>query len=167
MKVIQTKIIEIQKNGNRGRGHHPIINENIEKRIYLNNRDADVLYNDFVPPERRVPEYQYPYRHVKSHINIPTRGYPENYQLMGILLRDNTETAYKLFGRQKFPGSSQYEYYVQATMHNNDVKLPIAINGDKEIMDGQNLKLPGMDQSKGDFKVQLYNFDAPRYIPYI
>jgi len=138
----------------------------IEKRKALEYRDAEVKYNDFKPPERRVPEYVYPMREVKQIINIPTRGYPDNYQLMGVLLRENTETAFNLFGRQTYPGSNQYEYYVEGTMHNNHVKLPINSKGGKELYDGDDVRVPGTDNDKGLFKVKLYNLDAPRYNPY-
>lgn len=139
--------------------------DDIERRKYLNQRDAMVLYNDLAPPERRVPEYQYPYNYVKAQLNIPTRGLPENYQIMGVLLRDETETAYNLFGRQTYPGSNQWEYYAQRTEKEFDVKLPIRVRGDKEIMEHEHVHIPGTDPKKGPFKVKLYRFDAPRYIP--
>jgi hypothetical protein len=143
----------------------PNINADRERRSFINNRDTEVVSNIFVAPERRQPSHSYPYDHVKNQLNIPTRGYPDNYHLQGLVLRDNTETAYKLFGRQKFPGSNQYEYFVQSVMHNNDVKIPIKINGDKEIEDGQNIMVPGTNKNIGEFKVKLYEYDAPRYIP--
>ena len=141
-------------------------NSFLEKRIILEHRDAEVKYNDFKPPERRVPEYIYPTPEVKQLINIPTRGYPDNYQLMGVLLRDNTETAFNLFGRQKYPGSNQYEYYAQGTMYNNHVKLPINKKDDRELYDGDEVNIPGTDSTKGLFKVKLYDLDVPRYNPY-
>jgi hypothetical protein len=133
---------------------------NINNKI---NNDNDikikkVYYDDFHPPEQIN-------RHVRS-INIPTRGFPEDYQLKGLLLRDNTETAYNLFGRQKFPGSSQYEYYIIANMDRNHVKIPLKIDGDKEIEDGQTINVPGTNQNNGSFTVKLYDYDVPRYIPY-
>jgi hypothetical protein len=140
------------------------INEFAERRQYLNNRDANALYNDLVAPERRVPEYLYPFNYVKEQINIPTRGYPENYQILGVLLRDDTETAYKLFGRQTYPGSDMWEYYCENDKYNN-VKLPLQSRGNKELMDGMHVHVPGTDKNKGEFKVKLYNFDVPRYIP--
>lgn len=142
----------------------PISNSIDNERNYLNQRDINVLYNDFVAPERREPAYQYPNKYLRNNLNIPTRGIPDDYQLIGVLLRDNTESAYKLFGRQLYPGSTQYEYYAQAVMHNNDVKLPIKIRGDKEIEDNHIVHVPGTDQEKGEFKVKLYNYDAPRYL---
>lgn len=141
-------------------------NSFLEKRKILDYRDAEVKYNDFKPPERRVPEYIYPTKDVKQIINIPTRGLAENYQLMGVLLRENTETAFNLFGRQTYPGSDQYEYYAQGTMHNNTVKLPIQNKGDRELYDGDEVRIPGTDNEKGLFKVKLYKLDVPRYNPF-
>ena len=86
---------------------------------------------------------------------------------MGLVLRNNTETVYNLFGRQTYPGSNQYEYYVQKGDDNTSVKLPIKIYGDKEIEDDQVVTIPGMDGSRGQFKVKLYNYDQPRYNPFI
>ena len=144
------------------------INESntIDRRLYLNMRDRSVLDDDFVPPERRVPEYLYPFGYVKNQLNIPTRGYPENYQILGVLLRENTETSYNLFGRQTYPGSNLWEYYCENDKFNN-VKLPIKIRGDKEIMDGDDVHVPGTDHKNGKFRVKLYKFDVPRYIPVI
>ena len=141
-------------------------NDDRERRSFLNNRDNEVVSNIFVVPERRQAEHNYPYDYMKNQLNIPTRGYPDNYHLHGLVLRDNTETAYKLFGRQKFPGSNQYEYFVQSVMHNNDVKIPVKINGDKEIEDGMYIMIPGTNKNIGEFKVKLYDYDAPRYNPY-
>jgi hypothetical protein len=144
-----------------------IITPEINKRIVLANRDQEVITNDFAPPERRVPSYLYPETSVKEKINIPTRGYPDSYQLLGIVLRNNTETAYNLFGRQTFSGSNQYEYYVQGNMDGNIVKIPIKIRGDREIEDEQGIYIPGTDPNKGSFKVKLYKLDVPRYNPNI
>ena len=87
--------------------------------------------------------------------------------MLGIVLRNNTETAYNLFGRQTFPGSNQYEYYVQGNMDGNIVKIPIKIRGDREIEDGQGIQIPGTDPAKGAFKVQLYKLDSLRYNPHL
>ncbi len=139
----------------------------LEKRLALARRDQGVITNDFAPPERRVPAHAYPDRAVREIINVPTRGYPDSYQMLGVVLRNNTETAYNLFGRQTWPGSNQYEYYVQGNMDGNVVKIPIKTRGDREIEDGQAVQIPGTDPAKGAFKVKLYGYDAPRYNPNI
>jgi len=142
-----------------------IISPELEKRIALAKRDQDVIVNDFAPPERRLPAHAYPPSAVREIINVPTRGHPDSYQMLGVVLRNNTETVYNLFGRQTWPGSNQYEYYVQGNMDGNVVKIPIKIRGDREIEDGQAIQIPGTDPAKGAFKVQLYKLDAPRYNP--
>lgn len=142
------------------------IPEFIEKRLILENRDKKVLNDNFAPPERRAPEYQYP-NNIKNYINIPSRGYPDNYQLMGIVIRDNTETAYNLYGRQFYPGSNEYEYYVQKTDYHNNVKIPIKIKGNIELVDNQIIDIIGTNHEKGIFRVKLYNYDLPRYNPFI
>lgn len=142
-----------------------VISPELEKRIALAKRDQDVIINDFAPPERRLPAHAYPDRAVREIINVPTRGHADNYQMLGVVLRNNTETAYNLFGRQTWPGSNQYEYYVQGNMDGNIVKIPIKIRGDREIEDGQAVQISGTDPAKGAFKVQLYKLDGLRYNP--
>ena len=44
-------------------------------------------------------------------------------------------------------------------------KIPIS-NRNREINDGDTIALPGMDPSKGQFTVKIYNYDTPRYNPY-
>ena len=156
---IENEKVSNNKINNDNINNNEINNEIINNKI--NNNDIKikkVYYDDFHPPEQIN-------RHVRS-INIPTRGFPEDYQLKGLLLRDNTETAYNLFGRQKFPGSTQYEYYIIANMDRNHVKIPLKMNGDKEIEDGQSINVPGTNQNNGSFTVKLYDYDVPRYIPY-
>jgi hypothetical protein len=138
----------------------------IRKRVLLEERDRNVLDDNFKPPERRLPFHAYP-ENIKHLINIPSRGYPDNYQLMGLVIRDNTETAYNLFGRQTYPGSEQYEYYVQKTGINDNVKIPIQIKGNKEIEDEQEINILGTNKEKGSFKIKLYDYNSPRYNPYI
>jgi hypothetical protein len=137
----------------------------MEKRLFLNQRDVEVVYNDLIAPERRLPEHSYPTIYVKRGLNIPSRGYPDNYQMLGVLLRNNTESAYSLFGRQTYPGSNQWEYYCIGD--GSDIKIPLKVRGDREMDDGQTITVPGTDPTKGDFKVKLYKYDVPRYNPYV
>jgi hypothetical protein len=161
LNKLMKKINQIENDKVKNNNDNNNNNNNIINNDNINNNDIKikkVYYDDFHPPEQIN-------RHVRS-INIPTRGFPEDYQLKGLLLRDNTETAYNLFGRQKFPGSSQYEYYIIANMDRNHVKIPLKINGDKEIEDSQIINVPGTNQNNGSFTVKLYDYDVPRYIPY-
>jgi hypothetical protein len=45
--------------------------------------------------------------------------------------------------------------------------MPVVyFNNGKEIEDNQIIFIPGTNVTKGDFKVKLYDYDIPRYIPY-
>jgi hypothetical protein len=167
---LKNTIMELQNKIDKNEQTKTITNlspEDIDRKQFLNQRDREVLYNDFVGPERRQPEHAYPYKYVKNQINIPSRGLPDNYHLIGLLLRNNTESAFNLFGRQTFPGSDQWEYYVGGNLKDTAVKIPIQIRGSREIEDGQTIVVPGSDPSKGPYKVKLYKYDAPRYNPLV
>jgi hypothetical protein len=138
-----------------------------EKKIFLKKRDRKVVNDDFEPPERREPEHVYPDREVKNIINIPSRGLPDNYQSVGVLARIQDEKILQLFGRQKYMGSNQWEYYVTGMdRYGFPNKMPIKVKGDKELYDKDKIDLDWLDKSKGKFEVNLYNFDVPRYNPF-
>ena len=140
----------------------------IEKKIFLKKRDVDVVNDDFAPPERREPEHIYPDREVKNIINISSRGTPDNYQSVGVLARVGDEKILQLFGRQKYMGSNQWEYYVTGMdRYGFPNKMPIKVKGDKELYDKDKIELDWLDRSKGEFEVTLYNFDTPRYNPFL
>jgi hypothetical protein len=145
-----------------------IINRSyIEKKKFLKKRDRKVVNDDFIAPERRDPEHVYPDREVKNIINIPSRGLPDNYHSVGVLARIQDEKILQLFGRQKYMGSNQWEYYVTGMdRYGFPNKMPIKIKGDKELYDKDKIDLDWLDKSKGNFEVNLYNFDVPRYNPF-
>ena len=147
--------------------NRPIIIPFVEKKIFLKKRDRQVVNDDFEPPERRDPEHVYPDREVKNIINIPSRGLPDNYQSVGVLARIQDEKILQLFGRQKYMGSNQWEYYVTGMdRYGFPNKMPIKVKGDKELYDKDKIDLDWLDKSKGNFEVNLYNFDVPRYNPF-
>jgi hypothetical protein len=159
--LLRTKKINIPKKESN------LMVTDLEKRDFLERRDTEAVYNEFKPPEKRLPEHAYPDRYVRSRINVPTRGLPDNYQSVGSLVRKSDEKVLQLFGRQKYPGSNQWEYYVSgADSYGFPNKMPVAVRGDRELEDKQQIDLPWLDKSKGNFVVNIYNFDVPRYNPY-
>jgi hypothetical protein len=150
----ENKYEEKQENYNRH------INLSLLKK-YLENRDKSILSDPLIAPERRVPYEQYP-NNIKNLINIPTRGYPDNYQLLGLLSRDEDEKILQLYGRPTYPGSNEFEYYATTEQNGFINKIPFHIKGKREIEDHQNVEIPIL---KGNFKVKLYNYDTPRYYP--
>jgi len=141
--------------------------EDNERRLFLNQRDNKVIFDIRTAPEKRQPKHAYPYPYVKAQLNIPTRGLPDNFHSVGVLVRKKDEKVLQLFGRQKYPGSNQWEYYVAgADSYGFPNKMPVVVRGDRELDDKQKIDLPWLDKSKGDFEVNLYNYDIPRYNPF-
>ena len=146
----------------------PLINHEVKKRMLLELRDRRTLNDELVPPERRDPEHVYPSKEIKNIINIPSRGLPDNYQAVGALVRKADEKILQLFGRQKYAGSNQWEYYVSGMdRYGFPNKMPIKIKGDRELIDKDKIQLDWLDKSKGDFEINLYDFDVPRYNPFL
>ena len=135
---------------------------------YLRNRDKRVVYDPLTAPERRYEHnYERNYKPLQlGHFNYPTRGLPDPYQMIGYLSRNADEKFVQLYGRPTYPGSNLWEYYVGIEQNGYLQKIPLQNRNNKEIYDGDTLTIPGMDPSKGQFTVKIYNYDTPRYNPY-
>ena len=153
---------------------------------YLVNKDYERVINPLLPPERRN-HYIDPHSMVMATpgvpINIPTRGHTGGVQQVGALYKQNLSddssnignnnepVILPLFGRETYNGSNKWMYYT-TTDKNNQVKIPISNKsrecnseyGCEELYDGDTVSIPAYN---GDFKVNKYEFDKPRYIPYI
>lgn len=140
--------------------------KNIKTEDDIERRDIDVIHNLRHPPERRVSKDEYLTHQIQKIVNIPTRGYPDDYQMLGVLSRESDEKMLNLFGRQRHPGSDIWEYYVSDNSNNPPTKIPIDINNNRELLENNTMiNLPVFDASKGKFKLILYKFDTPRYLP--
>lgn len=152
-------------------------NNMISYAQYDANKNMERIVNPLLPPER---SYQNTYG---VPINIPSRGPNMSYQQVGILYKENIENTDKmpgnntdsnilpLFGRPTFNGSKNWNYYTSSDKFQN-FKLPITIDGRKcdndlgcnELRDGDMISIPSYN---GRFKVEIYNYDKPSYIPFI
>lgn len=144
---------------------------------YNAEKSMERIINPILPPER---SYQNTYG---IPINIPSRGPNLTYQQTGILYKENIENPDQqsgnntdsnilpLFGRPTFNGSNKWNYYTSSDKFQN-VKLPITIAGRKcdsdlgcdELRDGDMISVPSYN---GRFRVEIYRYDQPRYIPYV
>lgn len=144
---------------------------------YDANKSMERIINPLLPPER---SYQNTYG---VPINIPSRGPNVSYQQVGILYKENVENTDKmpgnnndsnilpLFGRPTYNGSNKWNYYTSSDKFQN-FKLPIKIDGRKcdddlgcnELRDGDMISIPSYN---GRFRVEIYNYDKPSYIPYV
>jgi hypothetical protein len=149
----------------------------ISSMQYEAEKNMERIINPLLPPERSYSNtYGIP-------INIPSRGPLQSYQQVGILYKENIVDTDKLpgnnsdsnilplFGRPTFNGSKRWNYYTSSDKFQN-FKIPITRNGRKcnddmgcdEIMNGEMITIPSYN---GQFKVEIYNYDRPSYIPFV
>ena len=103
----------------------------------------------------------------KININFPTRGKTQ-YKQLGILMNIDSNQVLPLFGRQTYERSHMWNYYTTTDGY-RAFKLPLSIDGRdcteshgcSEIYDDDIIDIDEL----GSFKVTLYSFDTPRYIP--
>lgn len=179
--VLKNKLNENNKNKfqhdvNINIGHQPN-NNSVSYIDQLHQKNHERIINPLLPPERSyVNTYGVP-------INIPSRGVSAGFQQVGMLHKDaitntgetignNSDTVIlPLYGRPIYPGAKKWNYYTTSDKYNM-VKMPVTINGKKcdstygcdEIYSGDSITLPAYN---GTFKVDIYDFDKPRYIPYV
>ena len=119
--------------------------------------ETERFLHPMIPPLRRGP-----FNLGNGGRNPNRYGYNGAYNQMGYLLnKDNNDQAMPLMGRRLH--SQQYEYY---TFHHNnpEIKIPIKINGDKEILNGDTVNVTNYPPDL--FKATIYDLDTPRYVPY-
>ena len=150
---------------------------NISYQKYIQMKNYDRVVNPLLPPERSYENtYGIP-------INVPSRGMSGGFQQVGMLYKDDivsedsrigkdsSSVIMPLYGRPTYPGSSKWNYYVSSDKY-HAVKMPVNVNGKSsdethgvdELFDNDNLQLPAYN---GNFVVKIYNYDKPRYIPYV
>lgn len=99
---------------------------------------------------------------------IATRGIPETYQSMGVIVQPDG-AALPLYGRRTASRSDRFQYYTRTDTY-NPVQLPIKYKrrdcqddvGCDELFDGEEVDISPTGQ-KG--KVTIYRFDGPTYVP--
>jgi hypothetical protein len=143
------------------------------------NRDYRVLTDPLYPPEQRsdsdyyipreITEVAYPPRgqgptlvtrdnpmlYGNGYFRYPTRGYPPPYQMKGYLVdTTNSSNIISLFGRPKYLGSTEFQYYVsKRDLNNNEIKIDIP--NKREIYDSETVKIK-KDIFNGEYKFTEY-----------
>lgn len=163
----------------------------------IKNYDDKKLFDPYEAPAKRPERTQMGYLPKMKQSNnpldpFPTRGYPDNYHLLGTLVADNQNKEVKpshhnsgeetneetnneqynklsqdnkiisLFGRQTYPGSSEYEYYTMISTGNTMTKIPI--KQQRELFNDDSVYIKEL---KSDYKVNLYPNEALKYNPFL
>ena len=149
--------------------------------------NPDPRFSPMAPEQSygRMPDLQgFPSRPLPAGVgaipvNVQTRGFPDQFQQIGLLTTpggtDNsatpTRTILPLFGRAIDPARNRWNYYTR-TDGMNPVQVPVQYKrrncdddtGCDELMDGEAVGVPIMGQS---FTASIYRYSTPRYIPVV
>ena len=134
----------------------------IPPHVVVQNRNIERLRNPLTPPTRS--DTRLPPSAVSIPISVPTRGEYGPFQMMGYLQSvdvnpaDGKQQVMLLMGRRIH--SNQVEYY---TFHPDSKEVKIPIKQTKEFFGDETVTIEPLP---GEFTVQLYDLDSPRYIPY-
>lgn len=127
----------------------------------ITETDYKILDDPLQDPFKR------PARHViapligNPHLNIPTRGFSDSFSLQGYLVKN--KDIFKLFGREKFPNSTEYEYYVEIYT-NRDNSIKYELSNKRELYDGDEVYI---DILKDNFSVKMLKTKGLEYNPYV
>ena len=104
-----------------------VVKETVEDPV--RNYDYRKAFDPLEDPTTRVPRHLIHPVHIKPMLNIPTRGHPDSYHQLGILIGDDENSTdnkiLRLFGRQEFPGSNKHQYYTSISSGNDQIKIPL------------------------------------------
>lgn len=185
IKLLENQNQDIKKSINNIEEKDVKETKEIEPEIQLYDVDRLAYTDPLYPPLKRnfhiSSKYQPSVRGLP--INIETRGSGGDFQQIGMLYKEsvsddsnspgnnNNTHVLPLFGKPTYRGSSKYLYYT-ASDSNTSIKIPINYKskdctddqGCEEINNGDTISVPSYN---GNFKVNIYKFDKPRYIPYV
>lgn len=107
----------------------------------IKDYDRRTIDDPLTPPFKR-DDYMIPAQIVRPDMyGVYTRGAPGVFKKMGYLKNDTADYKFlTLMGRQKYMGSTQYEYYVTSTNRDDSIKFYID-NVRKELYDGDKVTI--------------------------
>jgi hypothetical protein len=128
-------------------------------------------FNDpLVPPYKRsdYDNGMFPPGLVGGIPPIATRGFPSSFKKMGLLIDQSAENddKYKfmvIMGRQTYPGSNYYDYYVAENKDESSLKFDMK-DLHKELNDGETITVSELGKT---YSVKLDRDIGFRYTPFV
>ena len=116
----------------------------------IKDYDRRTIDDPLTPPFKR-DDYMIPAQIVRPDLyGAFTRGAPGVFKKMGYLKNDAADYKFlTLLGRQKYMGSTQYEYYVTSTNRDDSIKFYID-NIKRELYDGDKVTVKQLGNQEYD-----------------
>jgi len=116
----------------------------------IKDYDRRTIDDPLTPPFKR-DDYMVPAQVVRPDLyGVYTRGAPGVFKKMGYLKNDTADYKFlTLMGRQKYQGSTQYEYYVTSTNRDDSIKFYID-SVKRELYDGDKVKIKQLNNEEYD-----------------
>lgn len=144
-----------------------------EPREIIRNYDMRSKINPFEKQFNRPENHQLGDLRIRRFFDIPTRGWPDDFHIIGTLTCFNNKSEKEkcdrrnkilnLYGRPRYPnGNSPYEYYTRISSGNEMIKIDL---GERpELMDNDIIHIPELEAA---YKLKKYPNDIFRYNPFV
>ena len=100
-------------------------------------------------------------RNVGKNINVPTRGFPDEYQAVGFVTDIESKDIQQLYGRKTYPNADMWNYYVLSDDY-HQIPIPLKyrekdctdLRGCQELYTNDEINLNGNEND-----VTMYNLE--------
>ena len=155
-------------------GHgHEIIDETIINRPknpidLIKIHDYRVIEDPLKDPKRRLPRYLLGPLTTSPIFNYPTRGFRDTFSQQGYLIdikasSNDQNRMLPLYGRQKWPNSNIYEYYIMIQSGERERKYDLE-KYTKELYDKDEVRVDILSDRK--YEVKLFKQEGMEYNPF-
>lgn len=182
-ELINLKISKIQNDLKKENGYlTPFF---MNSNNIIKNYDKRMLSDPFTAPRSRVENDVISDLNIYQNFNQSTHGKLNDYHIIGVLnlsnktpdidkigpfnqneIKNNAtfhNNILQLYGRQKYPGGREYEYYTVITSGNQTIKIPIFNRNKQELYDGDEIFIKELNKY---YIVSKYPTEEIEYIPY-
>jgi hypothetical protein len=174
--LIKTKS-ELNNSNNTINQEIPVIKENIQvvseavplATDIITDYDYRILTDPLKEPGKRPPRHLITPLIGNPHLNIPTRGYPDSFNLQGYLIDNKSMDKHdenkilRLYGRQVYPNSVEWEYYIEVNVGDDKFKFDLD-KQKREIFEGDKVYI---DILKRNYEVKLMKQKGLEYNPFL
>ena len=125
----------------------------------VKEEDDEPYREDNYRPDRK--------RRINKPFNYPTRGPPEEYDMVGFLQdSDDSNKLQQLYGRRTYPNSNSWNYFVKSDQY-HQIPIPVTLDGKnctdetgcKELQNNDNINLLNKEHTATIYKPEPYYYN--------